>query len=124
MKFNTGGAEKWKGWVDKNSDPYGKCCVDFARSWAMEMEKRMDGGESLEQMAKSSSFEVNKREGYGITGFMYGAAVSMLSQVWFYGETLRKWHNLDTQIGDEGEQANKKGGVLDPSRMTIDTGGK
>lgn len=28
----------------------------------------------------------------GITGFMYGCAVSILSQYWKYGEELRKWN--------------------------------
>jgi len=34
---------------------------------------------------------------------MYGAAVAILSKVWKHGEELRRWHNLKTQIGDEGE---------------------
>ena len=39
----------------------------------------------------------------GITGFMYGCAVSMLAQCWKHGEELRRWHNKDTQIGTEGD---------------------
>ena len=48
----------------------------------------------------------------GITGFQYGCAVGILSQVWVHGEKLRRWHNLDRQIGNEGELANEKGGVM------------
>lgn len=36
-----------------------------------------------------------------------------------HGEELRRWHNLDTQIGDEGEKANKGKGVLNPAIMKI-----
>jgi hypothetical protein len=55
----------------------------------------------------------------GITGFMYGCAVSILSKVWQYGEDLRRWHNIDTQIGTEGEKANESGGVLNPALLSI-----
>ena len=52
--------------------------------------------------------EVNKE---GITGFMYGAAVSILSQCWEYGEYLRKWHNKD--YGYDGD------GVVNPAVITV-----
>ena len=29
----------------------------------------------------------------GITGFMYGCATNILSQVWKHGDELREWHN-------------------------------
>lgn len=38
----------------------------------------------------------------GITGFMYGAAVSILSQCWIYGEYLRKWHNKEYNYNGDG----------------------
>ena len=47
----------------------------------------------------------------GITGFMYGAAVSILSNHWKYGELLRKWHNKE--YGHEGD------GVVNPAVLTI-----
>lgn len=55
----------------------------------------------------------------GITGFMYGCAVSALAHFWAHGEALRRWHNLDTQIGTEGEKANESGGVLNPALLNI-----
>lgn len=55
----------------------------------------------------------------GITGFMYGAAVSALAHFWVYGEELRRWHNKDVQIGNEGDIANETGGVLNPALLTI-----
>jgi hypothetical protein len=39
--------------------------------------------------------------------------------VWKHGEALRLWHNLKTQIRDEGEKANESGGVLNPACLSI-----
>ena len=46
---------------------------------------------------------------------MYGCAVSMLAYYWKYG----CWHNLKTQVGNEGGRANKSGGVLNPALLII-----
>ncbi|MDA8315367.1 MAG: hypothetical protein M0010_09365 [Actinomycetota bacterium] len=48
-----------------------------------------------------------------------GAAVSVLASCWVHGEELRRWHNLDTQIGTEGEKANASGGVLNPALLIM-----
>ena len=34
-------------------------------------------------------------------------------------ERLRKWHNIDTQLGTEGEEANTGNGVLNPALLSI-----
>jgi hypothetical protein len=47
----------------------------------------------------------------GITGFMYGTAVKVLTDCWKHGEDLRKWHN--GEYGHTGE------GVVNPAVMTI-----
>lgn len=107
----------WKKTVAANTDPYGHAGVSFAERWADLMEERMAGDVSmLPSIAKQASHDADAE---GITGFMYGCAVSILSQVWEYGEALRRWHNLDTQIGNEGERANASGGVLNPSLLNI-----
>ena len=100
----------------KNSDAYGHACFTYAERWAEMMEQAIVDGKKLEDVAEALSHEANKE---GITGFMYGAAVSILSKSWIYGEQLRRWHNLQTQIGDEGKRANEKGTVLNPALMTI-----
>jgi hypothetical protein len=110
--------EGWQKTLDANTDPYGRRCCTYAEDWANLMEARMAKGEKLEDVADPTSHEADTD---GITGFMYGAAVSILSQVWEYGEQLRIWHNLKTQIGDEGERANRTGGVLNPALLNIDT---
>jgi deoxyribonuclease V len=48
-----------------------------------------------------------------------GCAMSILSQVWVHGEQLRRWHNLKTQIRNEGEKANESGGVLNPALLSL-----
>lgn len=100
-----------------NTDPYGKATLDYAEAWANLMEARMADGVELAAIAKEASHEADTE---GITGFMYGMAVAILAQVWEHGEELRKWHNLDTQIGDEGERANEvEGRVLNPALLSI-----
>lgn len=106
----------WQKWVENNQDPYGKACVDFAERWANLMETKIAEGAKLEDIAEKAGREADTD---GITGFMYGCAVQMLAQCWKHGEQLRRWHNLDTQIGDEGERANESGGVLNPALLGV-----
>lgn len=106
----------WKSWVDSNTDPYGRGVITYAERWADAMEAAMAAGESLDACADRTSSAADTE---GITGFMYGAAISVLASSWEYGEQLRRWHNLDTQIHDEGERANESGGVLNPAVLNI-----
>ena len=111
-------AAGWQRQVDINkNDSYSLGVITFAERWADLMEVKMAEGSALKDIASVSSHEADTE---GITGFMYGAAVSILSAVWEYGEELRCWHNLDTQIGTEGERANESGGVLNPALLNID----
>ena len=108
--------QDWQTGLANNTDPYGRRCFTYAEEWANLMEARMADGESIEDCAKETSHEADTD---GITGFMYGAAVSILAGCWEHGEELRRWHNLDTQIRDEGEKANEKGTTLNPALLTI-----
>jgi hypothetical protein len=135
MKYAVGKEQAYADWKAKNDDPYGNACFVYAEHWAELLEQRISAagaadwkssahGEQvmrdvIKEHAKEASREADKRPGMGITGFMYGMAVSILAQCWLYGEELRKWHNLATQLGDEGEKANATGGVLNPAIMTI-----
>jgi hypothetical protein len=101
---------------------YGACVIFFAEVWAEEMEERMASGATLADIASASSHYADNIMGrWGPTGFQYGAAVATLTGVREHGEELRRWHNLDAQIGDEGERANEDGGVLNPALMTVTT---
>lgn len=117
MKLKPGVEEKYAEWKTKNAaDPYGTACFTYAEAWADLIEKAMADGAKLEDVAEKLSHDADTE---GITGFMYGMAVNILSMAWEHGEQLRIWHNLSTQIGNEGERANKSGGVLNPALLNI-----
>ena len=98
----------WEQFVTINSDPYGSGVVRYAERWANMMEQEMESGKALIDIADATS---NKADIEGITGYMYGCAVSILSQVWEHGEELRKWHNKE--YGYDGN------GTVNPAIITI-----
>ncbi|MFH1078561.1 MAG: hypothetical protein V1745_04780 [Patescibacteria group bacterium] len=106
----------WKKMVEVNSDGYSACAIRYAERWACLMEGRIAEGDTIEKCAEKTSLLADSE---GISGCMYGIAVSILSQVWVHGEQLRRWHNKDAQLGTEGDEANEKGGVLNPAMVRI-----
>lgn len=114
--MNIKDVDGWANAKANNTDPYGARILSYAEDWANFMEREMAKGKTIAECAEATSREADTD---GITGFMYGAAVSMLAQVWEPGEELRRWHNLDTQFGTEGERANEMGGVLNPALLNI-----
>lgn len=104
----------WEKWVEINSkDGYSLGVVTYARRWAKYMQHLMSKhNKTLPQIADKAS-HVSDIE--GITGFMYGCAVGMLSQCWKYGEELRRWHNKEW--GQEDSD-----GVVNPAVLTINVG--
>lgn len=112
MEFSD--EEMWQKNIEANTDPYSMGINAYAERWARLMQAEMAKGRKLESVAMSTSVEADID---GITGFMYGAAVKVLAATWKHGEQLRLWHNLTTQLGSEGEEANKSGGVLNPAMI-------
>lgn len=108
--------EVWNKGRSNNQDGYGKAIYDYAERWADLIEQAIAEGKKLQDVADELSHLADTE---GITGFMYGAAVATLSHVWKHGEELRRWHNLKTQIGNEGERANANGQVLNPAILNI-----
>jgi hypothetical protein len=106
----------WDTGLANNRDPYGACVYSYAKNWAELMEAQIAKGRTIPEIADKTSHQADTE---GITGFMFGAAVSILARCWEHGEVLRRWHNLKTQIGTEGEEANKTGGVLNPALLRI-----
>ena len=106
----------WEKFKDANKVGYGNAVITYAERWARLMQLEITNGKKLEDVAEDTSYEANIE---GITIAMYGYAVSILVRCWKYGERLRRWHNLQTQIGDEGEKANKNGGVLNPAVLHV-----
>lgn len=113
MKVIEGKEQTYKEWYDINSDPYSRACFTYAERWAELLEKLVENSDKsvsqvFEEKANDTSHEADVE---GITGFMYGMAVNILSQCWVHGEELRKWHNK--QYGHEGD------GVVNPAILTI-----
>jgi hypothetical protein len=106
----------WDEGLVKNKDFYGRGVYIYAERWARLMQLGIKSGKQLEDIAEKTSREADVD---GITGFMYGCAVSILSQGWKYGEDLRRWHNKKIQIGNEGDRANEEGGVLNPAMLSF-----
>jgi hypothetical protein len=106
----------WQKSKQVNSDGYGGAVMTYSERWARLMQVEMANGKKLEDVADATSHEADLE---GITGFMYGCAVSQLAACWKYGDQLRRWHNIKTQIGNEGDKANKSGGVLNPALLSI-----
>lgn len=99
-------------YVRINDDAYGAAVVKSSEAWADAMETAPARGEELKNVAGPLSFEVNRREGFGLTGFMYGCAVQGLAHFWIHGEALRVWHNAEY-----GAKAEK--GVVNPAVLGI-----
>jgi hypothetical protein len=123
MKLIEGNEDEYSKWRKKNSDPYNRRCFTYAEQWADLLEARIPIAATPEQ-ARSvieafADHDSDVADTDGITGFIYGVAVSILSSVWIHGEHLRQWHNLKTQLRDEGEKANLSGGVLNPAMLKI-----
>jgi hypothetical protein len=105
---------------DELGDCYGACIIIAAQRWAELMEGHIDVGAIVTGCAEDTFTIVNHQFGHwGLTWFQYGAVVSILAQVWEHGDELRRWHNLKTQFGDEGERANESGGTLNPALLNI-----
>lgn len=109
-------AEGWATACAANTDGYSGAVMTYAERWARLMEAMIAKGATVAGCAKEASHLADSE---GITGFMYGCAVSTLAAVWIHGEDLRRWHNKDTQIGDEGDRANETGGVLNPALLSV-----
>ncbi len=114
--------EKWDECVRINTDPYGGACVAVARE-AMRM---LDEGFELkghDDTHKLICDADDASKAGGITGFMAGAAASMISSYHSRGEEFRKLWNTRHQINDEGDKANESGSVLNPALLSIETKG-
>jgi hypothetical protein len=100
--------DAYSDWKSKNTDVYGACVFEYAEGWAKLMQVEIANGKKLIECAESTSFQLGF---LGITGFMYGAAVAILSKCWKHGEDLRKWHNKE--YNHEGD------GVVNPAILSV-----
>lgn len=100
----------WELGLSKNTDPYGGAVYVFAKNWALLMQLEIANGANLEDIASDTSSQADT---VGLTGFMYGAAVSVLSACWVHGEELCKWHNKKYGVSEDKE------GVVNPAILKI-----
>lgn len=98
----------WNEGKENNQDPYGGAIFIFAEAWAKLMQAEIAKGSTVAACAEHTSFAADF---VGLTGFMYGAAVSILGQCWKHGEELRVWHN--SQYGHSGS------GTVNPAILNI-----
>ena len=114
MKIKKGMEEDYKKGYNNNLDPYGHACFVFAEKWASLLENEIDKGDDVMQTIidkANETCDVADKYAGGITGFMYGMGVNILSQCWEYGEYLRKWHNKEYDYDGEG--------VVNPAILTV-----
>lgn len=113
MQIIDGKEKEYKDWLDKNTDPYGRTCFTYAERWAEMIENLIESStdEPMKVIVNNADRLSHEADTEGITGFMYGCAVSILSQCWKYGEELRKWHNKEYNY--EGD------GVVNPAVLNI-----
>lgn len=104
--------KKWDGYVKQNVDDYGKYCVDTTRRVMGILDKEED----FDCHAIMCEADIDD----DLTGFMAGAIASMVSQCHSRGEEFRRKWNIFNQIQNEGERANKNGGVLNPALLNIE----
>lgn len=109
VPFSITNSEGWEKGLSNNSDGYGRAIYDYSEAWAKLMQVEIESGARLEDIADKTSHELSYM---GITGFMYGAAVSILSQCWVHGDALKRWHNKDYGQPDAE-------GVVNPAILSI-----
>lgn len=109
MKIKAGKEKEYEHFVEINSkDFYSLGVVNYMKRWADLMEKEIENGAKVIDIADKTSRIADTE---GITGYMYGCAVSYLSLLWEYGDELKKWHNKEYNY--EGD------GVKNPAIITV-----
>ncbi len=99
----------WNKSLEANADSdYGLAALEYAKSWAKLMQIEIANGRTVQECYQEVQSELDF---IGITGFMYGCAVSVLSSAWNWGEELRRAHNKE--YGHDGE------GTVNPAVFSI-----
>lgn len=80
----------------------------FAERWGSMMEQELGDGFTVAESAVKTEHQAYTD---GITGYMYGRAVDILSDFWEHGEDLRQWHNRKYNYSGEG--------VINPAVLTM-----
>jgi hypothetical protein len=89
--FSLKDADGWAKTVAANTDGYGACGMRYAARWANMAEAAMVATDRTETTSEIIERTSNEADTEGITGFMHGCAVSILSQVWTHGDAMLAW---------------------------------
>jgi len=109
VKVMWGDIDVWNKSLEANAgSDYGLAALEYAESWAKLMQLELAKGKTVQECYQEVQSELDFM---GITGFMYGCAVSVLASAWAYGEELRKAHN--NEYGHDGE------GTVNPAVFSI-----
>lgn len=110
--------DKEKEWIEYkkiySKDLYSNFIITYLQRWADLMEKKIAEysndipNDIILRYAEELSREADID---GITGFMYGCAVNVLSELWEYGEILKQWHNQQYHYNGDG--------VVNPAIFTV-----
>ena len=73
----------------------------------------MKDGAELTKIADETSRAADM---FGMSGFTYGYAVSILCECWKYGDELRRWHNKMWGAPEDAE------GVVNPAVLVVSVG--
>ena len=113
MKILNGKEQDYKEWYENQSDGYGRMCFKYAEKWAELLETKINESqdEPLKAIIENAEIASHQADTDGITGFMYGCAVSILSQCWEYGEHLKTWHNKKYDYDGKG--------IVNPAVLTL-----
>lgn len=74
----------------KNKDDYGSAVFRYAESWADLMEKEIEKGFKVSDVAERLSVEADIE---CVTGVMQEVATTILCKCWIYGDELLNWIN-------------------------------
>lgn len=91
LPFSIKNQDAWDKIVAENDTDLSRGIVYFAARWANLIEAKMAEGAKLEDIADEASREADV---YGMSGYAYGLAVAVLSDMWEHGDQFRRWHNL------------------------------
>lgn len=105
-------------WNENNKDPYGSCICKVAEEVMRMLDEEIPEGKEYDPWDLINKADDNINAG-GITGFMAGAAAQMVSHCHSRGEEFRRLWNKEIQIGNEGDEANESGGILNPAVLNI-----
>ena len=101
---------RWEEILEINS---GDPTCEFATYWAKYMQHLMKEGAELDKIADETSIAADM---FGMSGFTYGYAVSMLCECWKYGDELRRWNNKIWGLPEDTE------GVVNPAIISVSVG--